>query len=49
MEVNTTDLIASLHIMWKGMLMLFICSGVIALLTIALNRIFMPKKKDAAE
>jgi len=49
MEINTTDLIASLHIMWKGMLMLFVCSGFIALLTIALNKIFTPKKKDTAE
>jgi len=46
MEVNTTDLIASLHIMWKGMLMLFVCSGFIALITIALNKIFMPKKEE---
>ncbi|MCL2208564.1 MAG: hypothetical protein FWC19_00715 [Treponema sp.] len=45
MEINTADLIASLHIMWKGMLGLFLCCGFIALFTLALNRIFMPKKK----
>jgi hypothetical protein len=46
MEINTTDLIASLHIMWKGMLGLFVCSGFIALFTLALNKIFMPKRKQ---
>lgn len=45
MEINTVDLIASLHIMWKGMLTLFLCSGFIALITIILNKIFTPKTK----
>jgi len=45
MEINMADLIASLHIMWKGMLALFICCGFIALLTILLNKIFKPKEK----
>ncbi|MCL2210492.1 MAG: hypothetical protein FWB95_01060 [Treponema sp.] len=46
MDINTTDLIASLHIMWKGMLGLFVCCGVIALCTMGLMRIFVPKKKE---
>ncbi|MDR0503244.1 MAG: hypothetical protein LBH16_07985 [Treponema sp.] len=46
MEINTTDLIASLHIMWKGMLGLFACCGFIALFTICLNMIFKPKKEQ---
>jgi len=48
MEINTTDLIASLHIMWKGMLGLFVCCGVIALFTMGLMKIFVPKKKEEA-
>jgi len=44
MNISIPDLIASLHIMWKGMLMLFACCGFIALVTIALNKIFMTKK-----
>jgi len=46
MEINTVDLIASLHIMWKGMLGLFVCCAVIALCTMGLTRIFIPKKKS---
>ena len=44
MNINIADLIASLNIMWKGMLGLFVCCGFIALVTIVLNKIFMPKK-----
>jgi len=44
MNINVADLIASLHVMWKGMLGLFLCCGFIALVTIGLNKIFMPKK-----
>jgi cell division protein FtsX len=39
------DLIASLHIMWKGMLGLFISCGFISLLIIALNGIVKKIKK----
>jgi hypothetical protein len=45
MEINMTDLMASLEIMWKGMLGLFLCCGFIALFTLLLNKIFAPKKK----
>jgi len=44
MNIDIPDLIASLHIMWKGMLGLFLCCGFIALVTILLNKIFIPKK-----
>jgi len=43
MNINVADLVASLHVMWKGMLGLFLCCGFIALVTIVLNKIFMPK------
>jgi len=46
MEINMTNLFASLEIMWKGMLGLFICCGFIALFTLVLNKIFVPKKKS---
>jgi len=39
------NLIASFNIMWKGMLGLFVCCGFIALVTLFLNRVFMPKDK----
>jgi len=44
MNINVADLVASLHVMWKGMLGLFLCCGFIALVTIVLNKIFIPKK-----
>ena len=46
MGINMNDFIASLHIMWKGMLGLFLCCGFIALFTLLLNKIFMTKKKE---
>jgi len=45
MEINMTDLIASLNIMWKGMLLLFACCGFIALVTMLLNKMLTPKEK----
>jgi len=45
MQINMADFLASLEFMWKGMLGLFLCCGFIALFTLVLNKIFMPKKK----
>jgi hypothetical protein len=46
--MNIADLYVSLNWMWQGMLALFMCMGIIALVTALINRIFMPKeKKDA--
>ena len=38
------DLYVSLDWMWKGMLALFVCMSVIALVTIVLNKIIKPKE-----
>jgi len=46
MEINTADLLASLDIMWKGMIGLFVCCGFIALVTMFINRILKPKEKN---
>jgi len=46
MNISIPDLIASLHILWKGIAGLFVCCGFFALVTIALNKIFMLKKSS---
>ena len=45
LAVNTTNLIASLNIMWQGMLAIFIVIAAIILVTTVLNRITNGKKK----
>jgi len=45
MEINADDLMASLNIMWKGMVLLFVCCGFITLLTMGLNWIFGKKNR----
>jgi len=44
MEINVPELLISLNWMWKGMLLLFICCGFIALLTMLVNKIMKQKK-----
>ena len=45
MSIDMNDLIASLNIMWKGMLGLFAICMFIALVTMLINKIFAPKNK----
>ena len=41
--MNVADLMVSLDFMWKGMLALFACTGIIALVTILITKITKPK------
>jgi hypothetical protein len=42
----SADLIASLHIMWKGMLGLFIACGFIAVLFMGIAKLVGKKQRD---
>ncbi|MDR0322626.1 MAG: hypothetical protein LBI28_14120 [Treponema sp.] len=46
MKINFDDLFASLDIMWKGMVGLFVICIFIMLLTMLISRIVMPKDKQ---
>ena len=43
-NINIEDLIASLNIMWKGLVLLFGICGFMALVTFLLNKVIKPKK-----
>ena len=45
--MNTENILFSLSVMGKGMLGIFIVTGVIILSVIALNKITSPKRKNA--
>jgi hypothetical protein len=44
MDINTADLFASLAIMWKGMLGLFVVCGFVMLLIMGLSKILIKKE-----
>ena len=46
MDINFSDLFASLEIMWKGMLGLFIVCGFTMLLTMFISKFITGKKKN---
>jgi hypothetical protein len=43
--MNIADLYVSLGWMWQGMLALFACMGVIALVTVLINKLIKPKEE----
>jgi hypothetical protein len=45
MDVNTVDLLASLAIMWKGMVGLFVVCGFVMLLIMGLSKLLIKKDK----
>ena len=45
MTINITDLLASLEMMWKGMVGLFAVCGFVMLLTMLFSRIMIGKGK----
>jgi hypothetical protein len=47
MNINFDDLFASLNVMWKGMVGLFIICIFIMLLTMLISKIVTPKDKTA--
>ena len=46
MTINIVDLFASLEMMWKGMLGLFIVCGFVMLLTMVISKITAGKEKE---
>jgi hypothetical protein len=46
MDINFNDLFASLEIMWKGMLGLFMVCGFTMLLTMFISKFITGKKKS---
>jgi hypothetical protein len=48
MNINFTNLFASLEIMWKGMAGLFVVCGFIAALTMLVSKIIAVKKKGTS-